>query len=322
MNSRVKYHPLTQGQISATWYILHLTNQYNKLHPSKAVSIALASGKMGGSFPAKDGLRICIDYGLLRVEESQLVLTEKSNNNIVPHCNLEDPNIVVLRAILLHIIAHHHFEWLIFYDPDPEIFRTYLLDRDAEWTNLLDSAKLFDFTDDEVNNWWIRVLTKYENYKEKLKKAIGDVGEKLTYHFELDRIEKDAITPSKAFVKWASNYSNNFGFDIQSVRGKILKDVFNELDKIQIEVKSTDADNLNRYRFFVSKNEWMVAKENIESYYFCCWAGINLEKETALHGPYIFPASSIMNLFPQDRSEESEWTECRFVIDLLKYSLR
>jgi len=320
MSSRVKYYLITQGQVLATWYILYLTSQYKKLDPGKAISIALSSGKMGGSFPAKAGLKICIDYGLVRFEDAQLMLTEISIRNIVPHCGSEEPNLEVLRAILLHIIAYHHFEWLIFYDPDPEIFRTYLLDRDAEWTNLLDSAKLFDFSDEDVNNWWNKVLTKYEDYKEKLKKAIGDVGEKLTYHYELDRIEKDSITPSKAFVKWASNYSNNFGFDIQSVRGLLFKSLFKELDKIQIEVKSTDADNLSRYRFFVSKNEWQVANENISSYYFFCWAGINLEKETALHGPYIFPASSIMDLFPQDRSEESEWTECRFVIDLLKYS--
>src|SRR5688500_6674741 len=182
MIKKVKYYPITQGEILATWHMLYLASRYKSILPKTAIEITVTSGKLGGTFPAKQGLKICLDYGLLRIIDGGILqITEVTEYKILPNCDEEDPNFSALRSILFHIISYHNFEWLIFYDSEPEIFREYLSVHDIEWTNILDNAKLFDFEDRAVNAWWDGVLTKYEDYKEKLKKAVGDVGEKLTY---------------------------------------------------------------------------------------------------------------------------------------------
>jgi hypothetical protein len=321
MKRNIKYYPVTQGHIFATWHMLYLASQYKNILPRTAIEIAATSGKLGGTFPAKQGLKICLDYGLLRISDiGTLQITEITEYQILPNCSDEDANFSALRAILFHIISFHNFEWLIFYDSEPGIFREYLSLHDIEWTNLLDNARLFDFEDTMVIAWWEGVLTKYEDYKEKLKKAVGDVGEKLTYQRELKRIESDGINPSKSFVKWASRISDRFGFDIQSIRGTYFKSTYSERDKIQIEVKSTDTDNLERFRFFVSKPEWIKASENINSYFFFCWAGVNLLDETARYGPYIIPATYLQKYVPVDMEGVCEWSECRVVLNISDFT--
>lgn len=321
MRERIIYYPITQGHIIATWHILFLVFRYDSISPKNVINIAIQSGKLGGSSPAKQGLKLCLDYGLVCINKEMLALTEISKVRIINQCNDEDPNIDVLRALLFHFISYHNFQWLIFYDTDAEIFRESLFANDPEWTNLLDNAKLFDFEDEDVNKWWDRVLIKYEDYKEKLKKKIGDVGEKLTYNHELQRLENDGYKPSKSYVKWASRISDRFGYDVLSIRSKYFLDSNDERDKIQIEVKSSDTFNVEAFRFFISKPEWETALNNINSYFFFCWTCINIENETA-KGPYIIPASDLLSSVPVDVSKICEWSECRCIIDVSKYGIQ
>lgn len=282
MKKNIKYYPISSGHILATWNILFLVFKYRSISPSSVINIISQSGKLGGTLPAKHGLKICIDYGLIKIEDNLILLTELSKEYIVPFCADEEPNIEVQRALLFHLISFHNFHWLIFYDSDPEIFKIYLYEHDPEWTQLLENAKLFDFEDENVIAWWNSVLSKYESYRDNQKKAIGDIGEKLTYHYELNRIASDGHYPPKTFVKWASRISDRFGFDVLSIRGKSFLFNRNIKDKIQIEVKSSDTSNREMFRFYISKPEWKTALENLESYFFFCWTGINLEQETAL----------------------------------------
>jgi len=321
MRNKLRYYPITQGHIIASWYILYLVAKYESIHPRDINSLLIHSGKLGGKIPAEQGLKICMDYNFVSIHKQNLRLTELAEKRIIPLCNEDDPNVIVLRAILSHIISFHNFQWLIFYDSDPDIFKTYLFEQDPEWVVLLENAKLFDFDDENVNSWWDNVLSKYEDYKEELKKAIGDVGEKLTYKHELDRIDKDGYNPAKSFVKWASQLSDQFGYDILSIRGKRFLGVTNEKEKIQIEVKSSDTSNIGSFRFYISKPEWKTALKNINTYFFYCWPGINLVEETAIDGPFIIPATELVDHIPQDVSPISEWSECRCVIDISKYRI-
>lgn len=321
MSKKMKYYSITHGHILATWQIIFLTSKYDNLTPEKAINISLSSGKLGGTFPAKQGMKICLDYGFVVIKKGVLKITEATEKEIIPTCNDEEPNIPALRKVLSQIISFHNFEWLIYYDPDPIIFKTYLETHDLEWVNLLQNAKLFDFSNRGVNDWWDNVLTKYEDYKEKLKKAIGDVGEKLTYKHELKRIHSDGYTPAKSYVKWASRISDKFGFDVLSIRGVFYCSSHEQKEKIQIEVKSSDTANIERFRFFVSKPEWNKALENIDSYFFYCWAGINVNEETSIQGPFVIPAKNIASHFPKDTSEICSWSECRLVLDVSKYNV-
>lgn len=323
MRIKFKYYPVTYGHIVAAWQIIILISRYedDAISARDAIRIVSRSGKLGGTIPAKQGLRICLDYGFAKVENKSLYLSEISIKEIVSTCSENDPNIYTLRALLFQMISYHDFHWLIGYDSDPDIFREYLLAIDPEWEYLLDNAKLFDFTDNDTINWWSSVLMKYEDYKEKKKKAIGDVGEKLTYIHELDRISHDGFTPSKSFVKWASQISDRFGYDIASIRGQFFKHNKIEKDKIQIEVKSSDSANIEAFRFFISKPEWNTALRNIDSYFFYCWSGVNIEKENAQDGPFVIPALDLQELVPKDVSKIIDWSECRCVLDVSKYRL-
>lgn len=298
---------------------MYLISRYEGITASNTVSIIEKSGKLGGTVPVKHGLKICLDYDLVRVSSGILQLTEFTEQTILPKCADEDPSLNVIRELLFHLLSYHNFEWLIFYNPDPEIFRESILANDPEWVSLLDNAKLFDFDDELVNFWWDKILVKYEDNKEKIKKAIGDVGEKLTYHLELDRVNTDGFNPPKSFVKWASRISDKFGFDILSLRGNKFAFTFEQNENIQIEVKSSDAINLEKFRFFISKPEWNKALENSNSYFFYCWVGINIEKEIAHDGPFIIPASHLINHIPKDTSDICEWSECRCVLDITKF---
>lgn len=321
MSKRIKYYSITNGHIVATWYILFLANSYKNISAKDVVNIVEKSGKLGGTIPGKQGLKICLDYGLLSIMSGNIYVTEICESSILTQCREEDPNIDVIRSLLYHILSHHNFEWLIFYDSDPDIFRESLSVNDPEWTSLLDSANLFDFEEENVNIWWNRVLSKYEDYKEQLKKAIGDVGEKLTYHHELKRVENDGYTPPRSFVKWASRISDRFGFDVQSIRGNYFSSSYEKKEKIQIEVKSSDSINPERFRFFISKPEWNKALENISSYFFYCWIGINIDGEIAQDGPFVIPATNLLEHIPKDNSDLCEWSECRCVIDITEYKL-
>ena len=319
MKNQIKYYRISQGHIIASWNILFLLKSYNSLYPKDIVNFLTSSGKLGGQLPVKTAIKICLDYNLIRIEVGRLYLTDFSKNHIIHLCNCDDPNIAVLHAILQHIISFHNFQWLIFFDPDPEVFKSYLFEQDPEWLYLLENASLFNFENKTVNDWWDSVLSKYEKCKQEIKKAIGDIGEKLTYDYELIRIKEDGHTPSKSFVKWASQLSDQFGYDILSIRGKKFSFVAKERDKIQIEVKSSDINSSDAFRFYISKPEWRTALRNIESYFFYCWIGINLTKESASDGPFIIPAKDLVDQMPLDISPSAEWSECRCVLDISKY---
>lgn len=321
MRKKINYYPITYGHVAASWNILYLISRYNGISPKKAVNIALQMGKMGGTFPAKQGLKICLDYDLVRINEDLLYLTEVAQEKLIPKCDQDDPNVNVIRSLLFHLISYHNFQWLIFYDTDSAIFREQILANDPEWVTLLDNAKLFDFEEEDVNIWWDMVLSKYEDNKNKIKKAIGDVGEKLTFDHELNRIKSDGFVPAKYFVKWASRISDKFGFDILSLRGKLLQASYNKNDKINIEVKASDSSNSVAFRFYISKPEWLTAQNNINSYYFYCWIGVNLDYDSAVDGPFIIPAKELVSFIPKDSGQICEWSECRCVMDISKYKL-
>jgi hypothetical protein len=110
--------------------------------------------------------------------------------------------------------------------------------------------------------------------------------------------------------------SDKFGYDILSIRGKLLKLSFFEKDQVQIEVKSSVSESTEAFRFYVTKPEWVKAQENIDSYFFYCWTATKLESQTAA-GPFIIPAKNLEKFIPKDiGSPICEWSECRFIVDL------
>ena len=64
-----------------------------------------------------------------------------------------------------------------------------------------------------------------------------------------------------------------------------------------------------------------MAQKNFHSYFFYCWVGVDIDKESAMEGPYVIPAIALKDKIPTDNSNECEWSECRCVIDLSKFKL-
>ncbi|MCK6463061.1 MAG: DUF3883 domain-containing protein [Candidatus Pacebacteria bacterium] len=313
------YFSISPGIIIALWRILSLTARYEQLSVKSVVEITQNSGLFGGKVPAKNALKFGQIYNFIEIQSGSIYLTEHCKEEFIDLCNDDEPNTPVFRAILSHIISNNNYHWLMFFNEDSDIFRTAI---PQDWIDLLENAGLFSFDNDDVIEWWETVLKKYENFTESKKKEIGDIGEKLTYEYELNRLITDKIKKPKFYVKWASRFSDEFGYDILSLRGNLLKGKYKIKDQIQIEVKATVVRDTATFRFRVSRNEWNVASNRLSTYFFFCWTGVSLEHQNASDGPYIISAKSLEKHLPTDKSEICEWTECRFVLDLTKYGIK
>jgi hypothetical protein len=309
---------ISPGKLIALWRLLLLRKKYEELSVKTAIEITRDSGLFGGRVPAEDGLKLGESCELLEIKFGLLHLTNYCQQNVVILCDEEEPNIVVIRAILFRIISYYNFHWLLFFNEDSQIFKVAI---PQDWIDLLESADLLFFDDEGVLKWWREILEIHHDYNESKKKEIGDVGEKLTIEYEKRRLTDDQIENPHHHVKWAARFGSHFGYDVLSIRGILLKSIYEMRDQIQIEVKSSVLKDEATFRFKVSRNEWNTALENIEAYYFFCWTGINLEHENASGGPFIVPAKTLENYLPVDRSTICEWTECRFIVDLSALSL-
>lgn len=308
---------INNSNIIALWQLILLTHKHQEIEIRSAIEIVFNSGLMGGSLPVNEGLKLGQYCKLLEINDSLLQSTEYCKNEILVLSTEDEPNVNVIREILFRFSSFQNLDWLLFFNEDPELFKIYI---PFEWIVLLNSGALFDFEESDVQDWWSKVFSRYQNYKEGQKLEIGRVAEKLTYEHEKKRLEKDKLDNGHLFVKWASLFSDSYGYDVLSIRGKEFQHSFNLKDPIQIEVKcSVTADEAN-FRFYVTSNEWSVALENLDSYFFYCWTSANKEKESA-SGPHIIPATKLKTHIPSNTGTVCQWSECRFILDLNTFSI-
>ncbi len=304
---------ITQSNIIALWRLIMIVKRNSLISVETAIYTLRDSGAIGGGLPADQGLKLGLYCKLLAIDDPhQLVHTDSCKDNLLPLCNTDEPNILITRAILLKYMSFENWDWLLFFDEDPVLFKASI---PTEWSDLLEQSNLFDLDDPEVRSWWAEVFKRFETYKEGKKADQGKLAEKLTFDSEKVRLMDDGFDHGHKFVKWASLWNDKYGYDILSIRGVLLKSLFVEKDKIQIEVKSAASDSMEQFRFFVSKPEWKTALNNLDSYYFYCWVDTNIHSQTA-NGPYIIPAKDLSSHVPTDHSPMCDWSECRFIVDL------
>ncbi|WP_343604338.1 DUF3883 domain-containing protein [Fluviicola sp.] len=315
--SKNEQFSISNSNIIALWQLILLTHRHEEIEVRSAVEIAMNSGLMGGSLPVNQGLKLGQYCKVLEINDSFLQSSQYCKNELLRYCTEDEPNVFVFREILQRFTSFQNLEWLLFYSEDPELFKIYI---PSEWIELLENAVLFDFEDIDVRDWWAKIFNRYQNYKEGQKLEIGRVAEKLTYEHEKQRLEFDQLDNGHSYVKWASLISDRYGYDILSIRGKALQQSFGEKDSIHIEVKCSVSDNETNFRFYVTSNEWNVATTMIDSYYFYCWTSANKETESAI-GPYVIPALHLKSHIPTNNGAICEWSECRFILDLNKFSI-
>ncbi len=310
-------HSLSPGKLVVIWRLILLVSQNEGIAISDVIDLLSSQGILGGIPPAKEAVHLCQIYQLITIEKEKIYLTDGCRDSLMPLCSEKDPNYRVIRAILFLVVSQSHFHWLIFFNADMEIFKVAI---PQIWIDLLDSGGLFNINDQNVSEWWENLLSTLQKYNQDILKKIGDLGESLTFDFEKKRLARDGRKRVYSLVKWVSRFSDKFGYDILSKRGKLLKEKYSDMDEIRIEVKASTSPDVTYFRFKISRNEYEIAIKCLKEYYLYCWTNIDLSQRNDPRGPFVVPIKEIIQSFPKDSENFCEWTECRFELDLRKYN--
>ena len=215
---------------------------------------------------------------------------------------------------LLHeyILAQKPY-WVAFFSDDIEALSTLI---PQPWLDLLNSADLLEFGLADTSEWWRLVLSGFESFERETSKLVGNIGEKLTFDFELNRLRKENVNITRSSVIWVSKFSDHFGYDISSTAGSLIEETPSE--RILIEVKASQLRYSPIFRFFLTRNEWETALKNPDTYYLYLWKDIDIENQNHSSKPYILLAKQIVDMIPCEKSDSCKWMELQIVLDLTK----
>lgn len=311
---------ISPGRITGIWLLIKIAieNESIGITIESAIKSTSSSALRGGSLPIKESLTLGIFYDFLFIEGGLLKISEFSKRELIRYYASEEPNELILRIIYSQIIDIRRDSWIVFLDSDPEEFKPLIPDY---WVELLENADLFNFKDEEVIKWWKSIRNKKEQYFQDRNNKVGACGEKLTVEFEESRLKNDNIDHPELFVKQVSLISNDFGYDVQSIRGNLFLKSKAIKDQLMIEVKSSSIENEKQFLCYLTKNEWETAKKNLDNFFFHCWIGINIKDCTAKKGPYILSAHEVEPLVPTNNSDQCQWELSKLLLDLTQCKL-
>jgi hypothetical protein len=133
----------------------------------------------------------------------------------------------------------------------------------------LQAAGLYDAEPDAATlEWWDSLASYFRSASDLERTRIGREGERLTLSRETERLISEGrpdLVP-----KWVSLDDNSLGYDVLSYR----LDGAGRESAMHIEVKASSARPL---RFFLTRNEWKVAKSMGDAFVLHVW---NLESRT------------------------------------------
>ena len=266
-----------------------------------------SSGAFCGNLPVKDSIKISNYLKIIKISKNNVELTH--SGNLIKKYMTKFSHQRALRELIYIILKSNKFVWLANSNKPFNIFRLHI---PSNWLTILDNCGLLIESDEFVTIWWARLFSKYNLYKEKRKKDIGNEGELICFKIEQNRILSDGIDPSLK-VNLVSSIDDEYGFDISSIKGRFYDG--DNMDEILIEVKSSENELTDVFKFHISRNEWNVAIENMNKYYFYCLAGVKLNG-TYTDGPFFIKPNDIKKLMPINVAENIQWTNCTVIIDL------
>ena len=244
------------------------------------------------------------------------MLTVIGRDEIIPLCDHDEVNTAALRRLLFHFIKRNKFHWIAFYNSSSDSFRTAIPDI---WIELLELAGLFNLIEEDVLTWWKEVIDAKIHFDQNTNNKIGDTGEYLTCKHEVDRLTADGIERVDKRVIWLAQISDEYHYDISSLRGVLLRGEHGKEDQVSIEVKSSQITSDEVFSFYLTRPEWDTALEDLDRYYFYCWVGVKLDG-TFVKGPFIINASKLKDEVPDD-SDIAKWEKCYFTLNLNNYCL-
>lgn len=309
---------ITPGRIIALWRVLIATNSHEGEKIEDIYRAMSNHSVMGGGLPLKSGIQIGIDYGFLIPRNNKFFLSDYAKQELIPICSELEPSYKALRGIYYHIIRTKLVPWIIYFNLDVELFKISIPNN---WLQLLTMADLLNFSDLDVKNWWHLVINTKSAIDEAKLKKIGDIGEKLTYDFEIKRLLEDKISEVDNKVIWVSQISDEYGFDILSISGSLFNHDSKD-DNVFIEVKASEVSNPNIFSFFITENEWKQALARDNHYFFYCWPGIKPQSQSSsFELPHVVASCNILSLLPINTTKQSQWVKCRVTINLSELSI-
>ena len=306
---------ITVGKIITLAQIIHISQDFKSvgIELKEINDILLSSGSLGGTIPVKDSIRIGHYFEFLIIKERKILFSDYTKENILPYLKEINPSNELIRQILYKILQKNHYPWIINFNHDIIYFKNFIPEN---WVDLLEAAGLFNLSDKEVLEWWTLIIQDINQMDINREKDIGNIGELITFNFEKERVCNEGLATFINYVIWVSRISDSYGFDIKSIRGTSLSKGNNNCDQIEIEVKASIVTNVNSFRMKISRHEWDIALENLDSYFFYCLTGIDVDRKNCQYGPFIIPAIKIKDLMPVDKNQSYKWSECTAFIDL------
>lgn len=264
--------------------------------------------------PVDDGLTILMIIGLIELVDGKISVTE-AGLKIIALCENEEPNLSVIRQILLPIIKKMTPAWITFAGRPLEERIIAIPER---WREVLYKAELLSAPlSEEAQKWWDVLQEKVDDIERAYVKKIGDAGESLTITYEKRRLLIEEHSDLAERVRWISRESDYYGFDVESYRGRMEPSVLRPEDRIMIEVKSTNSDSEKSIRFILTRNEWETALANINCYYFYLWKNIAISSTSITgDGPIVLNVGFVQKYIPQDQHEMGKWMKCRIELNL------
>ncbi|MHB8807634.1 MAG: protein NO VEIN domain-containing protein [Anaerolineaceae bacterium] len=307
---------ISSGRIITLCSILFIIKEYekNRISIDEIVKILKGRGLLGGTLPIEDSVRLGQQFGFFITNNNKIEISDYARDYLLPYCDSVEPSLFLLQNVIKHIIFVKKYHWLIFFNEDASLFKAYI---PKNWVEVLDTAELFDFELENIIRWWMDIIDSFNYFDETRLKEIGDFGEILTIDYEKKRLENNLFFKKNSSLRWVSRINNYLGYDIRSIRGHFFTNNPNPHDVIYIEVKASVISNLSNFRFILTRNEWDTALNNLNSYYFYCWAAVNINKPESAIGPFIIPAEKIFSLIPSDNNLSCKWTECSVFLDLI-----
>ena len=165
----------------------------------------------------------------------------------------------------------------------------------------LSAGLLQENPDESAVAWWVEMSGFVRAVANQGKSGIGVKGETYSIRFEEMRTGRKP--------KWISFESNYAGYDLLSVASAT------DLAPRPIEVKSSTRP-FEEASFFITENEWEVARYQLETYHFHLWSLAKTSPELA-----VIPASAVLPHIPHN-CEAGHWKTVEIPFRVFEYCFR
>lgn len=175
---------------------------------------------------------------------------------------------------------------------------------------------------DGSDEWWATLRRMVQDWERDDKALVGYAAEQLTLEYERKRLTDCGLGHLGPKIRWVSQVSDAFGFDILSWVGNLSDTLGHEpTAALRIEVKGSMAGNPERFRFYMTRNEWNTAIDRSVAYVLHLWLHVFRQTREDNHMPAVLLPYQLESRMPEDRSDSVSWTESRLQIGLPSDSL-